>query len=65
MAEPTIFCKYEAASFPESQFKHYAEYGLVHEHPPGDAPRHTTSGQMLPDEEGAVSKWALPSQEFS
>jgi hypothetical protein len=65
MADETIFCKYEAASFPKEQFQHYPEYGLVHEHPPGEAPRHTTSGQLLPEEEGAVSTWSLPSQAYS
>jgi hypothetical protein len=64
MAEPTVFCKYEAASFPESEFKHHPEFGLVHEQPPGDAPRHTTSGQLLPGEAGAESTWSLPSQAY-
>lgn len=38
---------------------------MVHEHPPGDTPKHTTSGQLLPTEEGAVTKWVIPSEAAS
>lgn len=62
MSEEKIFCKWELAAFPREQFKEYSEYGLVHEHPPGDAPKHTVSGQPLPDEDAAVKTWSVPSQ---
>lgn len=65
--EPTeqIFCHWELASFPRDQFKEHADYGLVHERPPGEeTPKHTVSGQPLPDEKAAVTKWAVPSQAF-
>jgi hypothetical protein len=61
LSDEKVFCKWEKASFPRDQFKHYAEYGLVHEDPPEGTPKHTTSGQPLPDEEGAVKSWDTPS----
>ena len=64
MAEEAIFCSYEGASFPAKEFQHYEKYGQVHEHPPDGAPRHTTSGQLLPDEKGAVSTWSIPSKSY-
>jgi hypothetical protein len=57
-----VFCAWEMRAFPKEQFKRYADYGMVHEHPPGDTPRHTTSGQILPTEEGAEQHWAIPSE---
>jgi hypothetical protein len=57
-----VYCAWEAASFPKEQFERHAEYGMVHEHPPGDTPKHTTSGQILPTEEGAEQYWAIPSE---
>lgn len=62
--DESIFCAWEQQRFPKDQFKTYAEYGVVHEHPPGDVPKHTTSGQALPSEEAAVEKWSVPSQSF-
>jgi hypothetical protein len=60
-----VFCSYEMTSFPPEQFKHYEEYGTVHEHPPGDkTPKHTVTGQLLPTEPGAVKTWPVPSTAF-
>jgi hypothetical protein len=56
-----IFCSWEMMAFPKEQFVRHPEYGMVHEHPPGDTPKHTTSGKMLPTEEGAVKYWSIPS----
>lgn len=56
-----IFCAWENRSFPRDEFERHAEYGMVHERPPGDTPKHTTSGQILPTEEGAEQYWAIPS----
>jgi hypothetical protein len=58
-----IFCSWEMRAFPKEQFARDPEYGLVHTHPPDDAPRHTTSGQILPNEAGAEEYWAIPSTE--
>jgi hypothetical protein len=56
------YCGFEKTMFPEDQFRFYKEYGLVHEHPPDEAvPKHTVSGQILPDEPGAVKTWSVPS----
>jgi hypothetical protein len=60
-----VFCKWELTLFPREQFKEYLEYGLVHEHPPDGAPKHTVSGQPLPEEEVAVTTWSVPSQSSS
>lgn len=56
-----VFCAWEMRAFPKEQFERHPEYGLVHEQPPDDAPKHTTSGQMLPTEAGAETQWAFPS----
>jgi hypothetical protein len=65
MADDEIFCTYEMRSFPAQEFKTYPEYGVVHERPSDGGPRHTTSGQPLPSEEGAPETWTVPSQAFS
>ena len=61
-ADDQIFCAWEGRAFPREQFDAHPEYGMVHEHPPGDAPKHTTSGQLLPTEAGAENYWAVPSE---
>jgi hypothetical protein len=55
------YCAYEKTLFPEKQFRHTDEYGWVHDDPPDGAPKHTVSGQILPDEPGAVKTWSVPS----
>jgi hypothetical protein len=59
--EDQIYCEWELASFPSSQFQNDPEYGLVHEHPPLNAPRHTTSGEALPTDGGRIETWQVPS----
>jgi hypothetical protein len=58
------FCAFEQTVFPEDQFEFHDDYGLVHEHPPDGAPKHTVSGQILPDQPGAVKTWSVPSTAF-
>jgi hypothetical protein len=60
MADTEIYCHWELASFPASDFEHRPDFGLVHIHPPNGAPEHTASGEPLPAE-GAPNYWGVPS----